>query len=230
MGIGNSKQFLPNSEDELNRRRHAHDMIRKLAHGNFNCPVEEALQRGIRVLDAGCFGGGSFILTYTRSDWPIAIAELIRVTKPARGSYIWSLVVDVQDRVVITHIAPFACMDVMLIIKIEGGYLLFWRQTLSISVDCHNLYPSRYTLAIRIWNRYIDMNSLFRLVNVFINLLPGGWVELLEFDAKVQQSGPTYDLIRDSCTQASKTLDICFRLNMPFTHTHHLVRPSPKLQ
>ncbi|RUS30657.1 hypothetical protein BC938DRAFT_479111 [Jimgerdemannia flammicorona] len=108
-------------------------------------------------------------------------------------------------------------MDVMLIIKIEGGYLLFWRQTLSISVDCHNLYPSRCTLAIRIWNRYIDMNSLFRLVNVFINLLPGGWVELLEFDAKVQQSGPTYDLIRDSlnrtCLSRGIDLSICQHLD-----------------
>ncbi|RUS17105.1 hypothetical protein BC937DRAFT_90410 [Endogone sp. FLAS-F59071] len=122
----NSKYVLPSEEEsEINRLDLQHYAFR-----NFNAPIDDELEEGIKVLDAGCGTGiwslamaqdfprstfvgtditltsnnpappnCTFIITNTlkglpfedntrmgvafdKKDWPIAIKELIRVTKP----------------------------------------------------------------------------------------------------------------------------------------------------
>ncbi|RUS18869.1 S-adenosyl-L-methionine-dependent methyltransferase [Endogone sp. FLAS-F59071] len=47
-----------------------HSLVRDLVHGNFQAPVEEGLQKGIKVLDAGC-GVGKWTLEMAR-DYPFS--------------------------------------------------------------------------------------------------------------------------------------------------------------
>ncbi|RUO99706.1 S-adenosyl-L-methionine-dependent methyltransferase [Jimgerdemannia flammicorona] len=49
--------LLPPSDAEIDRLHIQHYSTRQIVHGNFNAPVEEDLETGIKVLDAGCGSG-----------------------------------------------------------------------------------------------------------------------------------------------------------------------------
>ncbi|RUS33057.1 S-adenosyl-L-methionine-dependent methyltransferase [Jimgerdemannia flammicorona] len=67
----NIKYLLPNDDDERDRLTQQHYVVRQLIHGNFNAPVEDFLEQGIRVLDAGC-GNGLWLLDMAQ-DYPRSI-------------------------------------------------------------------------------------------------------------------------------------------------------------
>ncbi|RUS32509.1 hypothetical protein BC938DRAFT_475208 [Jimgerdemannia flammicorona] len=46
--------LLPRNDTEFNRLHIQHYVTRQMLHGTFNTPLEEDLENGIRVLDAGC--------------------------------------------------------------------------------------------------------------------------------------------------------------------------------
>ncbi|RUO96559.1 hypothetical protein BC936DRAFT_141836, partial [Jimgerdemannia flammicorona] len=52
--IGNTKYMLPSDDHEVDRLEYQHLVMRHLIGGNFSAPMEEALVRGITVLELGC--------------------------------------------------------------------------------------------------------------------------------------------------------------------------------
>ncbi|RUS12808.1 S-adenosyl-L-methionine-dependent methyltransferase [Endogone sp. FLAS-F59071] len=55
---GSSTDYmLPVDDEGINRMDLQHYICRQLCHGNFNAPIDDALESGIRVLDIGCGGG-----------------------------------------------------------------------------------------------------------------------------------------------------------------------------
>ncbi|RUS30288.1 S-adenosyl-L-methionine-dependent methyltransferase, partial [Jimgerdemannia flammicorona] len=53
MTSGNKRYLLPNDDEEIGRLDYQHYVMRALIHGNFQSPIEERLEAGIRVLDLG---------------------------------------------------------------------------------------------------------------------------------------------------------------------------------
>ncbi|RUS25224.1 S-adenosyl-L-methionine-dependent methyltransferase [Jimgerdemannia flammicorona] len=68
MGNNKSKDMLGNGPEEISRLENQHDILRTLVHGNYHAPMDEALERGIRVLDVGC-GPGKWTLEMAQ-DYP----------------------------------------------------------------------------------------------------------------------------------------------------------------
>ncbi|RUS21932.1 S-adenosyl-L-methionine-dependent methyltransferase [Endogone sp. FLAS-F59071] len=64
----NDKYLLPISTEEIDRLNYQHYVLRHQLHANFTAPVEDSLNRGIKVLDIGC-GGGVWTLEMAR-DFP----------------------------------------------------------------------------------------------------------------------------------------------------------------
>ncbi|RUS19948.1 S-adenosyl-L-methionine-dependent methyltransferase [Endogone sp. FLAS-F59071] len=57
MAEANLRYILPNDEVEMNRLDYQHYVLKHLRHGNFTAPMNELLEVGITVLDAGCGSG-----------------------------------------------------------------------------------------------------------------------------------------------------------------------------
>ncbi|RUS17199.1 S-adenosyl-L-methionine-dependent methyltransferase [Endogone sp. FLAS-F59071] len=132
------KYLLPTNVEEMERQAFQHYVFRQQLHGNFCAPVEEALERGIKVIQISCgtgvwiiemardFPASTFVgidmvipeppngippncsfvkasaltklpfpdksfdyvyqrfvvMLYKQSDWPKAVSEIVRVTKP----------------------------------------------------------------------------------------------------------------------------------------------------
>ncbi|RUO96852.1 S-adenosyl-L-methionine-dependent methyltransferase, partial [Jimgerdemannia flammicorona] len=66
--LENKNFMLPSDNDELMRLEFQHYMLRQTFQGNFTAPMDEKLERGIKVLDVGC-GSGTWILELS-ADFP----------------------------------------------------------------------------------------------------------------------------------------------------------------
>ncbi|KAL1922468.1 uncharacterized protein VTP21DRAFT_10007 [Calcarisporiella thermophila] len=61
LNVRGIKYIMPSDEEEIDRLQMLHYIYRYLFQGNFSAPIREDLERGIKVLDAGC-GPGSWTM------------------------------------------------------------------------------------------------------------------------------------------------------------------------
>ncbi|RUS22083.1 S-adenosyl-L-methionine-dependent methyltransferase [Endogone sp. FLAS-F59071] len=158
MGNRSSKYPLDRMPNELKRLEEQHNIIRLLFNGNYNAPLEEALRRGIRVLDAGC-GSGIWTLEMSKH-------------YPA-SQFIGT---DFRRHILPNSPLPPNCLfldaDTVKGLPFSDNTFDFVFQRL--------MWPSFSRLQ---WN--IALKELVRVTK------PGGIIELVELEAKIERAGLT---------------------------------------
>ncbi|RUS16443.1 S-adenosyl-L-methionine-dependent methyltransferase [Endogone sp. FLAS-F59071] len=154
---GNPVYALPNDDVEFGRLNAQHYQIRFVMQGNQMAPVREELQRGIKVLDAGC-GTGIWSIEMAR-EYPnseFVGADLLDVFKAS------------------TAVAP-------------PNVRFQIANTLELPFEDNSfdyVFQRLQTVCFRESDWPIVIKELVRVTK------PGGWVELIEAEARIKNIGP----------------------------------------
>ncbi|RUP46418.1 S-adenosyl-L-methionine-dependent methyltransferase, partial [Jimgerdemannia flammicorona] len=131
---------------------------RKLFHGNFNAPVEDALSHGIKVLDAGC-GAGCWTMNMA-NDFP-------------NSHFVGVDVADLFPKDEVKSNCIFVKANTLEGLPFEDDTFDYIFQRFMVLA----FTPADWAKAI---------SELVRVTK------PGGWVELVESDCKLEQAPPSY--------------------------------------
>ncbi|KAI9313472.1 S-adenosyl-L-methionine-dependent methyltransferase [Dichotomocladium elegans] len=179
----NIAYVLPDDDEENDRVHLQHWLLKVIFNGNYNSPVEDALVKGIRVLDSGC-GPGT---------WTLDMAK----TYPNSTFY----GVDISTRFPEAIKPPNCHFKVHNILETNGfpdNHFDFIHQRLLIA----GLLKDHWR---KVWYLRPDLimycaNSVNKVITDYVNkLAPGGWLECAEPAFGLSHNiGPKYQVLIDA--------------------------------